>query len=165
MISEAFRDSSMPGTIDKVLLCVLALFVPPLPIYLLTFPRSKLNTREFWISLLFTFLFFAGGVLYTFYFILVLFPDARLQNAYFGQGDEESRPAVSNCNHCGENINQSSNIEQPAASASTSASASAPAHSEAESEPLLPSYTDVTGIDEHSPAPQDSKVSDNKVQK
>lgn len=165
MISAAFRDAPMPRTIDKVLLCILALFIPPLPIYLMTFPKSKLNTREFWISFLFTFLFFAGGVLYAFYFILVLFPDARLENAYFGQSDLESRPLSSTCNQCGDSNNQSSNVDQSAQSTHSAPAvpqAPAAAHEDLESEPLLPSYTDVAGL--HS-APQDVKVSDNKVQK
>lgn len=156
----------MPSTIDKVLLCALALFIPPLPIYLMTFPRSKLSTREFWISLLFTFLFFAGGVLYAFYFILVLFPDARLQNAYFGQSDEESRPLSSNCNRCAEsassNVGQDAQTAQPA---SVGPAGPATAHENFESEPLLPSYTDVAGNDQQNSVPQDVKASDNKVQK
>ncbi|WPK24528.1 hypothetical protein PUMCH_001804 [Australozyma saopauloensis] len=157
MISVAFKDAAMPSTTSKVLLCLLALFIPPLPIYLMTFPKSKVNTREFWISLIFTVLLFGVGALYTIYFILVMFPDARLTHSYYNASDVENQEEEN-----GDSRNCQCNEATPVSpSTATPQFSEDAAHEEAE--PLLPAYNEIAPNSTQYKA--DSKSSDNKVQR
>ncbi|RKP32855.1 hypothetical protein METBISCDRAFT_21118 [Metschnikowia bicuspidata] len=165
MISAAFKDTSMPSTRDKVLLCLLAIFTPPLPIYLLTFPRSKLSTREFWISFIFTICFFAGGVLYSIYFILVLFPDARQENSYLYvedlEGQQQEQPACEN-SKSSRGQSKIGTVQGTTAVPDASYMASSLA---AEAEPLLPNYNELTDSSASTPYPKDGKNGNHKIQK
>lgn len=166
MISSAFKDSPMPKTVDTILLCLLALFIPPLPIYLMTFPKSKVSTREFWISVLFTILLFGGGVLYSFYFILVMFPDARRQNSYFyPQGDLENNQETLSCCTNEQCQTESTDRSIQVSPETTTGYVSSPLCGEVETEPLLPSYSDIAESGKDSQAAKDAKGGDNKVQK
>ena len=165
MISAAFKDTKLPSTRDKVLLCLLALFTPPLPIYLLTFPRSKLSTREFWISLICTICFYAGGVFYSIYFILVLFPDARQMNSYIFdedlEGQQQEQPACENSN----SSHEQSNIGTVQGTTAVPDAAYMASSLAAEAEPLLPNYNELTDSVASTPYPKDDKNGDYMIQK
>lgn len=78
MISAAFAEAEMPDATQRLLLVILGLFLPPLPIFMLTGPRYTIWTKEFFIALFLTlFPFFFVGFLYTLYFVCVLFPQSR----------------------------------------------------------------------------------------
>ncbi len=62
-IRQAIRDAA-PDT-NTLLLIILAIFIPPLAMFLY---EGGLTTR-FWISLLLTLLFFLPGIIYTIYII------------------------------------------------------------------------------------------------
>lgn len=78
-ISPAFSQAELPDATQKLLLVLLGVFLPPLPIYLLSGPKYTVWTKEFFVAVLLTLLFFFGGFLYTLYFVCVLFPESRSQ--------------------------------------------------------------------------------------
>lgn len=163
MISAAFKDTPMPSSFDSVLLCALALFIPPLPVYLLTFPRSKLSTREFWICVIFTIFLYAGGVLYSIYFLLVMFPDARRQNDYFPSGDLESNEQDNNHNHT--SYSEAHTSEQNSRPSGAAVLLDPSMADVQDVKPLLPSYNEASAGDSVPHTPIDVKSCDHKVQK
>lgn len=60
------RSAKAEPSDNKVLLCILAVLLPPLAVYL---SQGKINSK-FWISILLTLLFWIPGVIYAFIVIL-----------------------------------------------------------------------------------------------
>lgn len=89
-ISPRFAETPLPTTSQKYLLVLMAVFLPPLPIYLLSGPKHTIKTKEFFLSLLLSILMWLAGVLYAIYFICVAFPASK-NEGYF-RLDEEREP-------------------------------------------------------------------------
>ncbi|EEQ40249.1 Proteolipid membrane putative modulator family protein [Clavispora lusitaniae] len=141
-ISSSFAETPLPSTTQKYLLVLMALLLPPLPIFLLTSPKHTIRTKEFFISFLLTFLMYFAGILYSIYFICFAFPSSKT-DGYFRLGDEE---------------NQNAPVQAEAAAPAKAAPAETVSQTEGPSDGL-PSY-------EESETPKDiaSKVGDHKVQ-
>lgn len=92
-ISTHFAETPLPTTSQKYLLVLMALFVPPLPIYLLSGPKHTIKTKEFFLSLLLAILVWFAGTLYSIYFVCVAFPESK-NEGYFRLDDEERQPIV-----------------------------------------------------------------------
>ena len=60
------KNKSSDGSTNTILLCILALLLPPLAVYL---KEGAINSK-FWISLLLTLLFFLPGVIYALLVVL-----------------------------------------------------------------------------------------------
>lgn len=88
--SAAFHNSPPVDDTQRLLLCLIAVFLPPLPLFLLTRPNPTVRTKEFWTCLLLTVLFGIGGVLYAIYFICFEFPGAN-NGGYIRVGDDEEQ--------------------------------------------------------------------------
>lgn len=141
-ISARFAESPLPDTSQKYLLVLMAIFVPPLPIYLLTGPKHTIKTKEFFLSCLLTILLCLAGVIYSIYFVCVWFPESK-KEGYFPLNDEEREPIA------GRTVSQ----PQVNHAEATEDTLSTAAGSEA-----LPEYQELD-----TPAPADFK-GDNKVQ-
>ncbi|KAM9901296.1 hypothetical protein OXX69_008763 [Metschnikowia pulcherrima] len=110
-ISPEFLHSDMPSGVQSFLLVLLALFVPPLPIYLLTGPNHTFKTKEFLICCVLTIFFFVIGVFYSVIFVLSIFPSARIEagrDGYLRVGDIETQTGQHE-----EVSHQSGDIQQP----------------------------------------------------
>lgn len=151
-ISAAFADAPLPNDTQRFLLVLLAIFVPPLPIYLMTNPRYTVRTKEFFICLLLSVLVYFGGFLYALYFICVEFPRAHGTpngEGYFRIRDIESEPCV-----------------QCETEAPVSSETRTKPDVQQDSGDSLPTYEEVEGSSDGSRAPpRDVKLGgDNKVQ-
>lgn len=147
-VSPAFRQSTPPNETQKLLLLVLAVFVAPLPFYLLTGPKYTVRTKEFFLSLLLTLLVPFGGFLYAVYFICVALPLAVAgEQGYVRISDDLESGEV--CGEC-EGLSETQSSAPAAKNASDS----------------LPSYEEVEGSSNGATrAPVDTKFTgDNKVQ-
>lgn len=136
----------MPSTSQKYLLVLMAILVPPLPIYLLTGPKHTMKTKEFFLSLLLTILMYLAGMLYSIYFVCVAFPESK-NEGYFRLNDEERQPIVATAEAQSEGDVSSAEATATAGSSAT-----------ATTEEGLPAYEEL-----HAPAPLDFK-GDHKVQ-
>ncbi|OBA19283.1 hypothetical protein METBIDRAFT_221150 [Metschnikowia bicuspidata var. bicuspidata NRRL YB-4993] len=174
-ISPEFLESDLPSSIQRVLLVLLALFVPPLPIYLLSGPNYSLNTKEFIICCLLTIFFFVIGVFYSVIFVLLIFPTARVEagrDGYLRVGDIETQ-----ADNRLDTSHQSGDIQQPGAEDTTSSEENDPAEAhfsdrgkdviarEEEGEPLPPSYDEIEGNSRGDTHDEMTKFGDNKVQR
>lgn len=147
--SPAFRQAALPNETQKLLLVLLAIFVPPLPIYLLTAPRYTIRTKEFLISVLFTLLMPFGGFLYAIYFICIKLPEALSEGpGHIRIGDDLE--AGEDCLECADG--QAEAAPQPKTNTAPSDG--------------LPTYEEAEGSsDGATRAPIDTKFTgDNKVQ-
>ncbi|SGZ53604.1 CIC11C00000005343 [Sungouiella intermedia] len=162
-ISPAFLHSQPPNETQKLLLVLLAIFLAPLPFYLLTGPNYTIRTKEFLISFLLTLLVPFGGFLYALYFICVGLPQALAASGADGyirvNGDLEH----------GETAVAGDDAEAPAApkdsGSKDAAPKAAPQSLYRDTPDNLPSYEEVEGSSNGARAPVDSKFGgDNKVQ-
>ncbi|NTW34106.1 MAG: YqaE/Pmp3 family membrane protein [Bacteroidetes bacterium] len=58
-------QSNVSGGTDQLLLCIIAIFIPPLAVFL----NNGIGS-EFWIDLILTLCFFVPGLIYALYLIL-----------------------------------------------------------------------------------------------
>lgn len=156
-VSPAFLQTPLPNETQKLLLVLLAIFLAPLPFYLLTGPRYTIRTKEFFICVLLTILVPFGGFLYAVYFILIGLP---LALAAAG-GDGYIR--INNDLEHGEPHPEG---EETPSEAEPAAPKMAPSHTlYSDSPENLPSYEEVEGSSNGVRAPVDTKFGgDNKVQ-
>lgn len=170
MISPEFLEADLPSGIQKFLLVLLAFFVPPLPIYLLSGPRFSFGTKEFIISCVLSICFFVIGVFYSLIFILQLFPAARAEagrDGYIRVGDDETQTG----GHT-EVRHQSGDIQQPEVVAKKPESFAPIAtthvkddvNKDSANEPLLPTYEESEGNSRGDVHNDMAKFGDNKVQ-
>ncbi|GEQ68164.1 hypothetical protein JCM33374_g1831 [Metschnikowia sp. JCM 33374] len=175
-VSPEFLRSEIPTGFQSLLLAVLAVFVPPLPIYLLSGPKNTIKTKEFLICCLLTLIVFIFGTLYAVYFIFVTFPAARREAGSEGLlrvGDLETQSG-----HRHEISHQSGDIQHreinhPVSHGAVSVTNHSP-YSEAQgknidpreslSEPLLPTYEESEGASNGEVRNDITKLGDNKVQ-
>lgn len=97
LISKDFAHAELPNDTQRLLLVLLAILIPPLPIYMLTAPKYSVRTREFWISVLLMFVFNIAAIIYLIWFVVKAFPAAREGgegNGYFGVVDQEAQAIV-----------------------------------------------------------------------
>lgn len=149
-VSPAFRQAAPPNETQKLLLVLLAVFLAPLPIYLLTGPKYTIRTKEFLISFLLMLLVPFGGFLYSLYFICVGLPHALAH----GEGYVRLNNDLESSAILPEN-------DAPAPQAPAKPTSAEPEHYNAP----LPSYEEVEGSSNgaSSQFPVDVK-GDNKVQ-
>lgn len=151
MISPVFLEANVPSTVQNVFLVLLAILVPPLPIYLLTGPNYTVKTKEFLICLIITLCFTLFAVFYALYFVLILFPNANEAREGYIRIDEESPLEPEPV--------QAQEGPEPSTKASVTGSP----------EPLqeagLPSYEESEGSSTGEPRPDNmNKFGDHKVQ-
>lgn len=157
-VSPAFLQTPLPNETQKLLLVLLAIFLAPLPIYLLTGPRYTIRTKEFFISVLLTILIPFGGFLYAVYFILIGLPQA------LAAAGGEGYIRINNDLEHGEPHPEV--VETPSEAQSPDGPKVTPSHTlYSDSPENLPSYEEVEGSSNGVRAPVDTKFGgDNKVQ-
>lgn len=156
---SVFIDSDKPNTIQRVLLVAMGVFIPPLPIYLLTEPNFTILTTEFWISVVLTLLGHVPGVLFAVYFVLIGFDKvSEAREGYIVIGDEDDLEA----NPVGQpDLAQQPAVAEPPHQDLSISKVEPPQTTSNEPEP--PRYEDIVGHDQ--PQQSDSKQSgDHKVQ-
>lgn len=128
-VSPAFRNTTPPNETQKLLLVLLAVFLAPLPIYLLTGPKYTVRTKEFLLSFLLMILVPFGGFLYSVYFICVGLPNALAHGEGYVRlnNDLESSAILSE-----ESAPTPQPTPQPAAKLSSEPDASLPSYEEVE---------------------------------
>lgn len=139
-VSKAYTEVDNLSYTQKHLMCILGLLLPPVPFFLMTGPRYTVRTKEFWIAVLLTIVFYIAAVAYAVWFIYVGFEEGR-KNQYqrLGEDPERAEPVPEH---------------EPELSAHADA-ATSPA------EPSLPSYEE---SESHS-YPEDKKpLGDHKIQ-
>lgn len=146
-----------PNFSQKILLVIMGLFIPPLPVFLLTGPNYTILTKEFFVTVLLTFLGHIPGVLFAIYYVLVEYPKT-LHDPSYTRIDEESRPRArvsptpANGGYTDEPNNEIE-VQAPAAGSSTSGP-------EVEAPP--PDYEEI--VDPKQREIDSKRVGDNKVQ-
>lgn len=147
MPSQQTEDEEFPNRGQRFILCIAAIALPPLPVFLLSGPNYTVFTKEFLITLLLTVFGHLPGAIFALYFIFVVHPSRyrRANSDYISlPRDEESRVHHDEDERSPLGI---SRVSQP----------------DEHHESLLvpPKYEDIVT---EPPAVSDSKSSDNKVQ-
>lgn len=157
LISRDFAHAELPNDTQRLLLVLLAILVPPLPIYMLTAPKYSVRTREFWISVLLMFTINIAAIIYLIWFVIKAFPAAREGgegNGYFGVVDQESQAIID------DSAAPDANDNQPKSGDATVPSANTEVSPELDDE--LPVYSELEGNASSSAPLLDTK--DNKIQ-
>ncbi|WEJ93959.1 hypothetical protein PSN45_001436 [Yamadazyma tenuis] len=153
----------MLSTLQKSLLCLLAFFLPPAPVFML---QKTIFTKEFLVSVLLTLMAHFPGLLFSLYFIIIEYPrtgyvsaDTENQRHHHHDGDDNqpsSHAAASYSDFVPAVGDYGSNSESPVPAGGAEGSSNAPP----------PTYDEVVPVEhqlQHGEA--DSKRSgDNKVQ-
>lgn len=162
---SVYADSNNPNSCQKILLVAMGLFVPPLPVFLLTEPNFSIWTMEFWITVVLTILGHVPGVLFAIYFVLIGFDKAKAgREGYIVIDEERDLEANPQPESVPEFVPESAPEDPVPASQPELAISKVEAPEPTESnEPEPPRYEDIVSPDQHYQS--DSKQSgDNKVQ-